>query len=83
MYEVTATDAARRFSELLDSIEHGGDDVVIVRHGRRVARIVPIHSANGARVVDFLRANPADSGWTEELRDLRSLLVAEDRSWGD
>ena len=40
MRQVPASDAKARFSELLDKVERG-ETVVITRHGRCVARIVP------------------------------------------
>ncbi len=38
--EVGTFDAKNRFSELLDKVEHG-EDVVITRRGKAVARLVP------------------------------------------
>ena len=83
MREVTATEAARRFSELLDSIEHEGERYVITRRGRRVASIVPAAKPNGAELSRLLRAQPADEAWAAELAGLRSLLVVEERPWRD
>jgi len=83
MRELTATEAARRFSELLDAIEREGEGYVITRRGRRVARIVPAAEPNGAALADFLRARPPDSEWAAELAELRSLLVLEERPWND
>ena len=40
MREVRASDAKTRLSELLDAVERG-ETVVITRHGRRIARLVP------------------------------------------
>jgi len=83
MRELTATEAARRFSELLDTIEHDGQGYVITRRGRRVARIVPAAEPTGAALSQFLRAHPPDEAWAAELADLRSLLVLEERPWND
>jgi prevent-host-death family protein len=83
MRELTATEAARRFSELLDTIEHDGTGYVITRRGRRVARIVPVAEPNGAALSDFLRAHPPDKTWAAELAELSSVLVLEERSWAD
>ena len=81
MREVSATEAARRFSELLDSIEHGGDSYVIVRRGRRVATIQPASQPNGAALSRFLAAHPPDDAWATELAELRSLLVLDEQTW--
>lgn len=47
MREMTASEASRSFSAVLDSAEHG-ETVVVTRAGRRVAMIVPAPRANGA-----------------------------------
>jgi len=83
VHELTATEAARRFLELLDTIEHDGAGYVITRHGRRVARIVSASEPNGAALSNYLRAHPPDAAWATELADLRALLVLEERSWSE
>ncbi len=40
MREVQASDAKARLPQLLDDVE-GGETLVITRHGRAIARIVP------------------------------------------
>ncbi|MGA9868064.1 MAG: type II toxin-antitoxin system prevent-host-death family antitoxin [Acetobacteraceae bacterium] len=40
MREVQASDAKTRFAELLNDVERG-ETLVVTRHGRAVARIVP------------------------------------------
>jgi prevent-host-death family protein len=78
---LSATDAARRFSELLDSVENRRESFLIVRRGRAVARIGPAASANGKLVRRILAESPPDAAWEEELRELRSLLNLEDQGW--
>lgn len=41
MLSITSSDAKTRFEELLDRIA-SGESVVITRHGRPIARLVPI-----------------------------------------
>lgn len=53
MQEISASDAARRFSALLDGAEQG-ETVVITRGGRRVAMVVPAPRANGGHVAAVL-----------------------------
>lgn len=53
MKEMSASEAARRFSAVLDGAEQG-DTVVIKRGGRRVALIVPAPRANGRAVAEVL-----------------------------
>ena len=44
MTEIGAFEAKNKLSELLDRAEHG-EEVVITRRGRPVARLVPMNSA--------------------------------------
>jgi prevent-host-death family protein len=83
MLSVSATDAARRFSELLDAVERSGETFLVVRRGKAVARIGPARAANGKAVKELLRSTPPDPGWASELRELRSSLAVEDRRWND
>ena len=56
--EVSATDANRRFSELLRTVKKGRS-VVVTSHGKPVARITPVlddeRAAEGARSALFAR----------------------------
>jgi len=83
MRTLSATEAARRFSELLDSVERRGESFLVVRRGRTVARIEPARAANGKRVKEILRSTPPDRRWASELRELRASLSIEDRPWND
>jgi len=40
MREIQASDAKARLPQLLDDVEHG-ETLIITRHGRAIARIVP------------------------------------------
>jgi len=79
MRNVSATDAARRFSELLDAVEHDRESFVISRHGRVVARLEPA-GGNGVAVRALLRDRGPDRGWADELSDIRSFPPQE-RPW--
>lgn len=46
MREVTASEASRNFSAVLDSVEHG-ETIVVTRAGRRIASIGPAPAATG------------------------------------
>ncbi len=78
---LTATDAARRFSSLLDQVERTGETFVVERRGRAIASIAPAAASSGREVKDMLRSHPADSSWPAELRDLRAALTPETRRW--
>ena len=81
MRRLTATDAARRFSELLDVVERRGESFLIVRRGHAVARVEPARAANGKLIKEILRSSPPDRRWAAELRELRAALAIEDRHW--
>jgi antitoxin (DNA-binding transcriptional repressor) of toxin-antitoxin stability system len=81
MRRLTATEAARRFSELLDQVERDGETFVVERRGRAIASIAPAAVVSGRVVKDLLRAQPADPRWLEELAELRAGLTPEDRRW--
>jgi prevent-host-death family protein len=78
---LTATEAARRFAEVLDAVERRGESFLIVRRGRAVARVEPARAANGKLVKELLRSYPPDRLWPSELRELRAALAVEDRRW--
>lgn len=79
MTDITATDAARNFADLLDAIEHRGERYTIVRRGRAVARLEPVPSGNGAEVKSLLRRHAPDVDWADDLDAVRSLLEITDR----
>ena len=81
--DISATDVARRFSDVLDAVEHRGESFAIVRRGHPVAHLVPATSASGRAVKDFLVSHRADAGWRTELAELRAGSIAEERSWTD
>jgi antitoxin (DNA-binding transcriptional repressor) of toxin-antitoxin stability system len=81
MREITATEAARGFSALLDALERDGETFVITRGGRPVARIEPAIGTSGKAVKTLLQHYAADPSWAQELADVRTSLRSEDRSW--
>lgn len=83
MKQLSATDASRRFSEVLDEVERGGESFVVVRHGRAVATIGPARGGTGKALKDALRANPPDGAWAAELRELRESMDPVTDPWRD
>jgi len=81
--EVTATDAARAFSALLDSVEHDGETFLITRAGRPIARVEPAPGTSGTAVKALLKHYPADAAWSRELTDIRALVSTQERAWPD
>ena len=79
--DLSATEAARHFSEVLDRVEHQGASFTVVRNGKPVARLLPAASSNGADVLKYLKAHRPDPDWVEDLRAVRSRLFVEERDW--
>src|SRR5689334_11732060 len=69
---MTATEASRHFSDLLDAVERG-ETIIIVRGGHPVAAIGPAHRCTGAS----LRAALADVPPPDEAfsRDIASAIA--------
>jgi antitoxin (DNA-binding transcriptional repressor) of toxin-antitoxin stability system len=83
MRRVSATDAARQFSDLLDQVERDGETFVVERRGRAVASIAPAAAVSGRTVKEVLRSHAPDPSWARELDELRGLLQSEERRWND
>ena len=79
MPEISATEASRRFADLLDGVEHRGERYTIVRRGRVVAQLEPAAAVTGADVKALLRRHKIDPAWANELVELREQLVPEER----
>ena len=79
MPEVTATDAARNFADLLDAIEHRGEHFTIIRRGKAVAHLEPMGRGRGADVKSALRRHCVDGGWSRDLESVRELIEIDKR----
>lgn len=79
--DISATEAARRFSEILDAVEHRGASFVILRKGHPVARMSPATNATGGSIKEILHSHAPDGEWEKELREVRAVATAEDRRW--
>ena len=79
MPEVTATEAARKFADLLDAVEHDGEQYTITRRGRAVAHIEPVTRGRGVDAKALLRRNRPDARWARDLVEVRDLLEVENR----
>jgi prevent-host-death family protein len=62
MAEISATDASKRFADMLDAVEHRGETFTVVRRGRAIATIAPAHRTTAGELRVFLKANPSDPG---------------------
>ena len=63
MRQIGAFEAKNRLSELLVAVENG-EEVMITRHGRPVAKLVPVNALDQARVAAAI----------SELRQLRGQV---------
>jgi prevent-host-death family protein len=81
--QLSATDASRRFSEVLDDVEDSGESYVVVRHGRAVATIGPANGGTGKALKQVLRANSTDDSWADEVRELREEVGPVTDPWHD
>ncbi len=81
---MTATEASRAFSALLDAIE-AGDTVAIERGGRRVAVVSPVSTANGSDVRRLLVDEAVEARFVDDLAAVRELVreAGDGRSWPD
>lgn len=78
---MTATEASRACSALLDAIE-AGETVTIERGGRRVAVVSPATTANG-RQVRRLLARSVDDEFAADLGGIREGVDEADGAWVD
>ena len=83
---VSATDAARRFSDLLNRVHYGEEAFVVERGGRSVCEMRPVYEARrftGTDLVELLRSVPHPG--TEYLEAVEAVVAqqppAEDPRW--
>ncbi len=79
MSEITATEAARSFADLLDAVEHRGERFTIVRRGKAIASLGPMNEGQGADVKALLRRHRPDSEWSKDVAAIRSVVETEER----
>jgi prevent-host-death family protein len=81
--QLSATEASRRFSEVLDGVERSGESYVVVRHGRAVATIGPAGGETGKALKEALGTHRPDALWSAELRELREGTEPVADPWRD
>ncbi len=79
MADVSATEAARNFADLLDAVERG-ERFTIIRRGKAVAHLEPLNRGRGGDVKSVLGAHRPDPGWASELAEIRRLFTVEERA---
>jgi prevent-host-death family protein len=83
MKDITATEAARKFSDLLDAVEHRNESFVVRRGGKPIAHIRPASASTGLVVKELLRRFPPDKKWEADLIEVRAQLTSEDQRLSD
>lgn len=81
MRRITATEASRSFSRVLDQAEHGGESFIIERNGRPVAELRP--APRGSTIGDlvaFLRDAPLPD--PDFRRDMLEIIERSSRDVG-
>ena len=85
MTTVSARDASRGFSALLDRVEHDAEADAIVRDGRVIARIVPATERTVAGFLTRRAGSPAlDDDFASDARSADVLLTTDtEHPWRD
>ena len=74
MSEISATEASKRFADMLDAVEHRGETFTVIRRGRAIATVAPARRTTLGELRQFLSANPPDPDWERDLEDLRRFV---------
>ena len=84
MKTMTATEASRHFSDLLDAVERG-ETIMIVRGSHPVAEIGPAHVRTGADLRSALAdVPPPDEEFSRHIAEAVALLRSEVKdAWSD
>ena len=85
---ISATEASRKFSDILDAVEHRNEEFVVERRGRAIAELAPARAgaARGATWGDVLRlfdegVRPDSSFAREMTRVRRSRPRLPEHPW--
>lgn len=83
MKQISATDAARGFADLINRVRYQGEAYEVVRNGETVARItptVPSRALTAADMDDLLRnLPPLDAAFAKDLAANRADAFASER----
>ena len=85
MATMTATEFAKNMKGTLDRLEFGGEEIIITRNKRQIARILPgsHHMTALEAMADLYRTLPpgAAEGWLEESRMDNSVVQEMTDPW--
>ncbi|WP_433661525.1 type II toxin-antitoxin system Phd/YefM family antitoxin [Nocardia sp. CA-128927] len=86
MTTITAAEASRNFSAVLDRAEHG-ETITIVRHGRTVATITPAPKRTGRNLrlaLENTDTPPFDEDYESDITDALSVVSDDMRDpWAE
>ncbi len=85
MPEISATEASKRFADLLDAVEHRGETFTVVRRGKVVATIAPAPRNTLGELRAFLREHPFDEDWERDMAELKRFIgpTPDINPWND
>jgi prevent-host-death family protein len=82
---VTATEAARNLSDLLNRVRYRGERFTVVRGGEEVAEIVPAVRTGAVTLSDLRRIlaalPPPDDGFAADLDRIRAEQPPAEPAW--
>lgn len=81
---ITSTEAARRFSDLLAEIKHGGSSFEITKNGKPIATLLPVRRSGGMSLKEFaaLWAQSAfDSSFADDLERVNEADQPPGNPW--
>ncbi len=92
MERITAAEAARTFSDLLERVRHEGASFEVTRENEVVAHIVPADLAKSAKaytlgeLIEHIRGGPRlepddAERWAAEIQETRKVMTLPDLKW--
>lgn len=75
MPEISATNASKRFADLLDAVEHRGETFTIVRRGRTVATIAPVRHGTWSDLRRIFDEHPLDDEFARDIENARDHII--------
>lgn len=74
MQRISATEAARNFSELLNRVFHRGESFLIVRNGQEVGRLTPVgRCVTLSGLIQLVERYPVDEEFANDLEDIQRM----------
>jgi antitoxin (DNA-binding transcriptional repressor) of toxin-antitoxin stability system len=83
MLQITSTELARKFKQMMNLVEFKGEELIIVRNNHQIARIIPGPATMTAleAMSDLYRTLPEDAGttWMKDSREGATSDLSEVR----